>query len=303
MDRHGAPDIVWLQAMEYMADVFNNTADESLGWITPIQKQKGHTPDISAFLHFTFYEKVYYMDSNATYPSSKEKTGYWIGVSKHLGDALTYEILAGKHAVIVRALYGLKTSGAAYRNHFASYLRSLGFMSCLADPDIWLRTAKGQEGDEFYEYLLVYTDNLLAIATNPKAILDDVNVYFNLKPESVGHPNIYLGSKVSKAKMANGVECWCNSSSQYVKEAVKNIEAYISKHKGKLLSGKTRSPMETDYRPELDVTPALGPTEANYYQSQIGVLRWVVELGRMDIGTAKSKTPSKQAPLVANSSL
>jgi hypothetical protein len=29
---------------------------------------------------------------------------------------------AGKSAIIVRALYGLKSLGAAYRNHFASYL-------------------------------------------------------------------------------------------------------------------------------------------------------------------------------------
>ncbi len=105
MDRQGAPDIVWLQAMEYMADIHNHTADESLGWMTPIQKRKGHTPDISAFLHFTFYEKVYYMDSDSTYPSTKEKTGYWIGVSKNIGDALTYKILTDdKETVLSRSV-------------------------------------------------------------------------------------------------------------------------------------------------------------------------------------------------------
>jgi hypothetical protein len=111
----------------------------------------------------------------------------------------------------------------------------------------------------------------------------------------VGHPNIYLGSKVSKVKMANGVECWCNSSCQYVKEAIKNTEAYIKKHNGKLLSGKTRAPMEANYRPKLDVSLALGPEAANYYQSQIGVLRWVVELGRLDITTEVSMLSSHNA--------
>jgi hypothetical protein len=195
---------------------------------------------------------------------------------------------AGKKAIIMRALYGLKSSGAAYRNHFASYLRLLGFTSCLADPDVWLRRSKRDNGDLFYEYLLVYTDEVLAIATNPKSILHDINLYFNLKPESVGHPNIYLGSKISKAKMANGVEAWCNSLTQYVKEAIKNREAYLAKHGGKMLRSKTRLPMETNYRPELDVSPALEPTEVNYYQSQIGVLRWAVELGRIDITTEVS---------------
>jgi hypothetical protein len=148
---------------------------------------------------------------------------------------------------------------------------------------MWLaRHHKGQE--EFYEYRLVYTDNLLAIAMNPQAIPGDVDLYFNFKLESVlGHPNIHLGSKVSKARMANGVEWWCNSSHQNVKEAIKNTEAYIRKHPGKILWHKTLSPMETNYRPQLDVLPALGPVEANYYQSQIGPLRWAVELGHMDI--------------------
>ena len=83
----------------------------------------------------------------------------------------------------------------------------------------------------YYEYLLVYTDGLLAIAANPKKLLDNINMYVNLKPESVGHPNFYLGSKLSKATMVNGGEAWCNSSSQYVKEAIKNTEAHILKNK------------------------------------------------------------------------
>jgi len=37
------------------------------------------------------------------------------------------------------------------------------------------------------------------------------------------------------------------------------------------------------YRPELDTSPILGPEQANYYQSLIGILRWAIELGRIDI--------------------
>jgi hypothetical protein len=76
MDHQGAPDIVWLQVMEYMSDIHNNSADEILGWITPIKKRRGNMPDISAYLHFKFYERVYYMDSDLTFPPTKEKTGY-----------------------------------------------------------------------------------------------------------------------------------------------------------------------------------------------------------------------------------
>jgi hypothetical protein len=39
----------------------------------------------------------------------------------------------------------------------------------------------------------------------------------------------------------------------------------------------------TSYRPELHFTPELSLQEAAYYQSLIGILRWIVELGRDDI--------------------
>jgi hypothetical protein len=41
--------------------------------------------------------------------------------------------------------------------------------------------------------------------------------------------------------------------------------------------------MRTDYRAELEVSPLLTPDQANYYMSLIGILRWAVELGRLDI--------------------
>jgi hypothetical protein len=61
----------------------------------------------------------------------------------------------------------------------------LHFTSCLADPDVWLQLARQKDGKEYYEYLLVYVDDLLAVSEQPKAILDDINTSFHLKPESV----------------------------------------------------------------------------------------------------------------------
>ena len=41
--------------------------------------------------------------------------------------------------------------------------------------------------------------------------------------------------------------------------------------------------MQSTYRPELDVSEELSPSDASYYQSLIGILQWIVELGRVDI--------------------
>ena len=47
-------------------------------------------------------------------------------------------------------------------------------------------------------------------------------------------------------------------------------------------------PLKRDYKPEEDESQELGPEDAAYYQSLIGVLRWIVELGRVDITTEVS---------------
>ena len=46
---------------------------------------------------------------------------------------------------------------------------------------------------------------------------------------------------------------------------------------------KANTPITTIYRPELDVTSELNADDASYYQSLIGILRWMVEIGRVDI--------------------
>ena len=37
------------------------------------------------------------------------------------------------------------------------------------------------------------------------------------------------------------------------------------------------------YSPEIDAPRVLEPTEAFYYQSLIGVIRWMMEIGHVDI--------------------
>jgi hypothetical protein len=46
---------------------------------------------------------------------------------------------AGKTAIIMHALYGLKSAGAAFRAHLASLMRQMGYTSCKANPDLWFK--------------------------------------------------------------------------------------------------------------------------------------------------------------------
>ena len=70
----------------------------------------------------------------------------------------------------------------------------LGFKSKAGDPDVWMRPSTCDNGSITYEYVLLYTDNCLVVADKAESILkDEIGIYFQLKPESIGPPKLYLG--------------------------------------------------------------------------------------------------------------
>ena len=119
----------------------------------------------------------------------------------------------------------------------------------------------------------------------------EINKYFPMKPKSIGPPKIYLGAKISKVQLPNGVVAYAMSMSQYVKEAVRNVESHLMKRNLSLLK-KASTPMTANYSPEVDGSPELNEEDAAYYQSLISTLRWIVEMGRMDISMEVSALSS-----------
>ena len=189
----------------------------------------------------------------------------------------------GKIAVIRRAIYGGKAAGRDFRNHLRSCMEHLGFTACLADPNVWMRPAIKSSGQEYYEYVLLYTDDALVVSDEAEDIIrNQIGKYFVVKKGSIGPPTRYLGGSVRKVLLDNMAEAWTFSSSQYVRAAADNVESYLKK-KGLSFPKSCDSPLPTSYRPELDVTPELSVEDASHFQSLIGVLRWIVELGRVDI--------------------
>ena len=60
-------------------------------------------------------------------------------------------------------------------------------------------------------------------------------------------------------------------------------------------SKKIGLPLPTYYSPELDGSKELDPEQANHHQSFIGILRWIVGLGQIDIGYEASVMASHAA--------
>ena len=69
---------------------------------------------------------------------------------------------------------------------------------------------------------------------------------------------MYLGAKLSKYPLKNGVVAWAMSSSQYVQEAVKKAESYLVE-RGLSLPAEANTPLTSNYRPKLDVSSEFDP--------------------------------------------
>ena len=192
-------------------------------------------------------------------------------------------LLEGKVLIVAKALYGLKSSGAAWRRHLANSIADMGFKSSRGDPDLYYRPANKPDGTPYYEYILVYVDDILAISCDTAPIMDEFSKLYRLKPDSVGPPSRYLGADIGVQDSEAGVECWAMSSDSYVRNAVRIVEGYLSAEDSKLRYKASCPFSSADYKPELDATPLLEPEMISRYQQLIGILRWACELGRLDI--------------------
>jgi hypothetical protein len=186
----------------------------------------------------------------------------------------------GKTFLVVKALYGLKSASFSFRSY--KKFSNLGFQSSMADPDVWLRAAVKGDGERYYEYVLMYVDNILAISCDAKSILEDVQKTFKLKNDRIETPEFYLGAKLQE-KAINGVKYWTITSQDYVKAAVKNVKEAIKRDGRRLPTSNIDTPMNITYTPELDVTEELNESDITLFQEWIGVLRWATEIGRVDI--------------------
>jgi hypothetical protein len=191
----------------------------------------------------------------------------------------------GQVIKIVRALYGLKSSGASWRNMLQqTIVEELQFEPTIADPDVYRRYNRKPDGTEYWELLLVYVDDILIMSHEPRVHLQKLSSFYEFNVASIGPPTRYLGANITRVTIPgdnSGNEFWAISSRTYVQNAVKNVKEMLQYEGGLKQSAKT--PFMSGYRPELDVTDELDHDLASRYSQLIGILRWMIELGRIDI--------------------
>ena len=96
--------------------------------------------------------------------------------------------------IIKMALYGLKSSGSAFRSKLAGVLRDIGYLSTKGDPNVWIQPAVKPDGTEYNEMVLCYVDNVLAISETPMKNIEGIKAVFKLKVDKAEVPDMYLGT-------------------------------------------------------------------------------------------------------------
>ena len=178
----------------------------------------------------------------------------------------------------------MKSSGASWRSTLAATLNDLGFQDTQADPDVWRRRATRPDGSPYYELCLVYVDDILLVSHDPKPSLLQIGAMYELKEGSLGPPETYLGAQLYQHSLHDGRKAWGMSSVKYVKNAVITVENLLIEDGDNYhLKTTAKEPLPSSYKPELDTSPELTDSLTSRLRQLIGILRWAVELGRVDI--------------------
>ena len=133
----------------------------------------------------------------------------------------------------------------------------------------------------------MHSDDLLVTFYRTNLVMKVFDTAYTLKPDANGkkwyESTTYLRANIAKFRVPDtGKTCWSMSGNTYTKEAIKNIELKLAKSVLQMFI-TSRLSINLGCQLELDMSPVLEDSQANYYQNTVGRLRWAVNIGRIDI--------------------
>ena len=95
----------------------------------------------------------------------------------------------GSIVIIVRALYGLRTSSECWHAHLADTLRGFNFKPTRYNNNVWIR--QYEDGD-CYDYICIHVNDFMAVGKRVQRIMDEIKSVHTVKAE--GPPDYYIGN-------------------------------------------------------------------------------------------------------------
>jgi len=129
----------------------------------------------------------------------------------------------GSVMIIARALYGLKSSEAAWRSTLAQSMEMMRYRPTQADPDVWVKRASKEDGSPYYKMMLIYVDDVLHIAEDPEEDMAKLGQVYRLT-DGVGTTDRYLGGNIERMQTSDGTVAWSLSCYDYLINAIQQVK-------------------------------------------------------------------------------
>jgi hypothetical protein len=150
-----------------------------------------------------------------------------------------------------------------------------------------MHPATKADGSKYYEYVLIYIADILALLAEPKAIMQMLSAAYQLKEKPDGttyeQPTWYLGADIGQHHFNDDAKkpWWTMLADTYIKQAIKMAEAQLHEQ-GLKLKAKVLSTLPLGYQPKIIISVELDAKGANRFEL-IRIFCWSVELRRINI--------------------
>ena len=108
----------------------------------------------------------------------------------------------------------------------------MGLKDTKADGDVYRRKAFRGDNTPYYEYMVVYVDDIICISENPDHWINILATQNRL--QEIGIPKHFLGSDIKSTDYLNDdgllATCWVFGSESYAKDACQLADNQMKKH-------------------------------------------------------------------------
>ena len=101
------------------------------------------------------------------------------------------------------------------------------------------------DGTKYYEYVLVYVDDILTMSEKPEEIMQSLMNESTFKggADGVVPPTVYLGAKLEWKEDIMGRGCWSMTSYKYVNAAIQAVKDRLKECNDRTLPSRAATPM------------------------------------------------------------
>ena len=124
----------------------------------------------------------------------------------------------------------------------------------------------------------MYVDDLLIASKDPAGIIDTLTKEHKFKLKGTGPITFHLGCNFERDEKDNTL---CYAPTKYIVRLLDGYKQHFGKNPKQAVT-----PLVKGDHPELDTLELLDLDKIKIYQSMIGALQWVIQIGRFDITTA-----------------